>query len=320
MKALAALLLAATAAAQTTPGKLSFALPDHPGSLSIDEGDFTILELSAKPDNGEFGIRAQAADIRFLGFLFLWPGKSNMTAATCRDDMFKNEQATPDDVHDQVQMKSASGAEIALAVVPPKNAQSAVRAFVASGSLCGDLLFSVEQSAPSQTAALQKVKGILNSLAFDPDARPTFPGAFAYATVEFHNHQFAGAARAYQAALERVDSSDNPTKWRRVTTDQLSMALGISGDLKASRAINEAAIAKDPTYPLYYYNLACADAEEGNAAAARTHLQAAFERRANTLPGEKMPDPTTDDSILKLKSNQEFWLFVQSLTAPTKKS
>ena len=120
--------------------------------------------------------------------------------------------------------------------------------------------------------------------------------------------------------LNRVDSSDNPTKWRRVTTDQLSMSLGIVGDLRGSRAVNEAAIAKDPTYPLYYYNLACADAEEGNAQAARTHLQAAYERRANTLPGEKFPDPTTDDSLLKLKSNKDFWLFVQSLNAPAKKS
>jgi hypothetical protein len=33
----------------------------------------------------------------------------------------------------------------------------------------------------------------------------------------------------------------------------------------------------------------------------------------NTLPGETMPDPTSDDSILKLKSNQEFWSFVETL-------
>jgi tetratricopeptide (TPR) repeat protein len=83
--------------------------------------------------------------------------------------------------------------------------------------------------------------------------------------------------------------------------------------LKKSRALNEAAILKDPDYPLYYYNLACADAESGDAPAAQKHLQQAFDRRANTLPGEHLPDPTTDDSILKLKSNPEFWAFAQSL-------
>ena len=92
------------------------------------------------------------------------------------------------------------------------------------------------------------------------------------------------------------------------------MSYGISGDIKRSRAVNEAAISSDPDYPLYYYDLACADAEEGKADAARVHLQQAFDRKANTLPGEHLPDPATDDSILKLKKNKEFWAFVQTLS------
>jgi hypothetical protein len=86
----------------------------------------------------------------------------------------------------------------------------------------------------------------------------------------------------------------------------------MSGDLKNSRAVAEIAIKNDPDYPINYYNLACADAEEGNTNAARVHLQQAFDRRAN-LKGESMPDPTKDNSILKLKKDQEFWKFVLSL-------
>ncbi len=100
---------------------------------------------------------------------------------------------------------------------------------------------------------------------------------------------------------------------RRVATDQLVMALGMSGDLKNSRAVAENAIASDPDYPINYYNLACADAEEGNASTAKTHLQMAFDRRANVLKGESMPDPSKDDSILKLKTDKEFWAFVLAL-------
>jgi hypothetical protein len=36
----------------------------------------------------------------------------------------------------------------------------------------------------------------------------------------------------------------------------------MSGDIPKARAIFEVASAKDPDYPRYYYNLACADAEE----------------------------------------------------------
>jgi hypothetical protein len=91
------------------------------------------------------------------------------------------------------------------------------------------------------------------------------------------------------------------------------MSLGMSGDLKNSRAVAEMAIAADPDYPLNYYNLACADAEEGKASDAKIHLQQAFDRRANVLKGESMPDPSKDDSFLKLKKNKEFWAFVLAL-------
>jgi hypothetical protein len=66
-------------------------------------------------------------------------------------------------------------------------------------------------------------------------------------------------------------------------------------------------------HPLNYYNLACADAEQGNASDARTHLQQAFDRRANIIKGESMPDPAKDDSILKLKNDKAFWTFVLAL-------
>jgi tetratricopeptide (TPR) repeat protein len=101
---------------------------------------------------------------------------------------------------------------------------------------------------------------------------------------------------------------------RRVTTDQLVMSLGMSGDTQKSRAVAEKAIAADPDYPINYYNLACADAEQGNPTEAKMHLKQAFDRRANVLKGESMPDPTKDDSILKLKNDKEFWAFVLVLS------
>lgn len=75
----------------------------------------------------------------------------------------------------------------------------------------------------------------------------------------------------------------------------------------------KAAVQADPAYPLNYYNLACADAEEGNAAVAKLHLQQAFDRKANVIPGENLPDPTKDDALLKLKYDNAFLPFVEDL-------
>jgi len=301
--------------AQTSPGKLSFALPSHPGALTLDQGKFEIKELSAKPNQHELGIRAEDGDLHFLGFLFVWPEKPHLTSAACRDEMLASEGGTSKyAAADKSSQRSASGADIALVLLLPAGGKySTVRAFVASGELCADLSFSVEKPIRVAQPPMEKIKAILNSLTFAPDAPPTFLSTFLYATIAWDHHELQGAIPAYRSALKLVDASDDPLKWRRVVTDQLSMALGMSGDLKASRAVNQDAIAKDPDYPLYYYNLACADAESGDASAARQHLEQAFARKTHTIPGETMPDPSTDDSFIKLKSNKEFWAFVQSL-------
>jgi tetratricopeptide (TPR) repeat protein len=87
----------------------------------------------------------------------------------------------------------------------------------------------------------------------------------------------------------------------------------MSGDIAKARALFEAAIARDPDYPLYYYNLACADAEEKKLADAQVHLQQAFARKANVIPGEVMPDPSKDDSFLPYRDDKEFWKFIEGL-------
>jgi len=316
------LLLTATAAAQITPGKISFALPDHPGSLWFDQGNFKIGELSAKPNNTEFGVRASDGDLKFLGFLFLWPERPHLTSDSCRDEMLKAEgpQTIAAD-QGRLDYTTPNGVHTAMVLlIPPSGMSSALRVFVAHEDLCADLTFTYAQPPTIAAFPMDRTKLILNTLAFDPGAKPTFIEAFAYATVEWDKQQVQGAAKAYASALKLVDSSDDPIKWRRVTTDQLSMALGISGDLKTSRVVNQEAIEKDPTYPLYYYDLACADAESNDASAARTHLQQAFDRRANTLKGESLPDPTTDDSLKKLSTNKDFWTLAESISQQLKKN
>jgi tetratricopeptide (TPR) repeat protein len=101
---------------------------------------------------------------------------------------------------------------------------------------------------------------------------------------------------------------------RRTLTDQLAMSYAVYGDIKDSYNVNEDAIQQDPTYPYYYYNLACIDAELHNPLDARRHLQQAFERRSNALPGEPLPDPVLDTSLQKLQSDRAFWNFVRTLS------
>ena len=281
-----------------------------------------MAELSAKSNGNEWGERAAQGKQHMLAFLFAASDKAPLSAISCRDGMLKAEQAEVA-VQKRASMRSTSGVEIALAVLlSPKNASMSLRAFVASGDLCGDLLFNAEDVQPGDEEAyrvtMQTAKQTLLTLTFDPSYKPTFKDAFAYANVEYMKHQYAGAALAYRIALAMVNQSDEPLKFRRVITDELSISLGISGNLKASREVNEAAIAKDPEYPLYYYNLSCADAEAGESEAATKHLEQAFARRTQTLEGETFPDPTEDDSLEKLKNDNGFWSLAQQISQQLK--
>jgi hypothetical protein len=297
------------AAPRANPQQLEFGLAEFPGHLALSRGTTTpwkIDEYSAKANGHEFGIRAESNGLHLFGVLFLWPEQPPMTATTCRDARLTAESIPAKAISARSTMTASSGTPIATATVTLPGKPTTLRAFVAAGQICADLSFS---------GALTFAPAALATLRFEPTAPPTFRSAFLYATVAWQHQDLDGAARAYRAALDHVDTSDNPQLWRRVTTDQLAMALGMQGNLQGSRAVNLAAIKRDPNYPLYYYNLACADAEEGNEADAKTHLQQAFAHRANVLPGEAMPDPATDDSFQTLMQDAGFASFVRSLNA-----
>ena len=123
----------------------------------------------------------------------------------------------------------------------------------------------------------------------------------------FRQEKYTDAVVPYEKAREleasgRKLSSDQ----HRVLIDQLAMAYGISGDLKKTRALLESAIRDDPEYPLNYYNLACAYAEEGDKGKALTNLSLAFQHKEHVLKGEQMPDPRTDSSFQKYVRDEDF--------------
>jgi tetratricopeptide (TPR) repeat protein len=181
--------------------------------------------------------------------------------------------------------------------------------FAGNTHACAEIHISSVVETPAEEATM---KAVLAD--FHPDLiyQPNAVDYFRLASVLFKNSP-ALAVPYYKSALDAMPNNTSSITARRVTTDQLVMSLGMSGDLKESRAAAEKAISTDPDYPINYYNLACIDAEQGNASNAKMHLQQAFDRRANVLKGESMPDPTTDDSLLKLKKDEAFWSFVLTL-------
>jgi len=296
-------------------GKFTLALPAHQGQLKWNAEGFKVIESSAKSNGAEIGIRASDASgqFTFLGFLFLVPEQAPMTSAKCRDGALGLAKIR---TVASIQMARSDGPPVELVSYVGQGKDGklvySIRGFLATGDICGDLeIYGNKVSVISDP----NLKKIWDSYRFDPNYSPQFNDMTLYASILFRNHMYEAAAPVFEQALTMLkdDKIKDQLMWQRVTTDQAGMAYGLAGNIPKARAIFEGAVAKDPEYPLYYYNLACADAEEKKLSDARNHLQQAFARKANVILGETMPDPTKDDSFLPYRDNKEFWTFVESL-------
>lgn len=301
-------------------GQFKLALPEHKGQLRWSAPGFRVVEASAKPNGLEIGFRGkdQAGKTTFLGFLFEFNEIAPLTSAKCRDGVLGPEKkANPTlNVANTSEREEPGGLSIALVTYSEKGRGNKptymARGFVAAGEICGDLEFYSDSPISVDDPEL---KGVFASYQLDENYTPQYRDVMLFAEILYDHRMYAAAAPRFELALTKVRQhpEGDVTTMTRVLTDHAGMAYGISGDLKKSRSIFEKALVEDPDYPLYYYDLACADAEEKNLAAAREHLQKAFERKAHVLPGETMPDPTKDDSFTPYRDNKEFWAFVESL-------
>ncbi len=304
----------------TSDNNFKLALPDHKGQLRWSADGFKVVESSAKPNRREIGIRGkdESGRLAFLGFLFLIPEQAPLTSAKCRDGALEPEKkANPTLKILGVPKDVQSGALPVSLVNYTAQGRSgkmvyAVRGFVAAADMCGDLEFYSDTPISASDADLKK---IFDSYQLDESYIPMFRDILLYAQILYNARMYKGAAPVFEIALDKLRESpgaDSKTM-KRVVTDQAGMAYGMSGDISKARAIFEKAIADDPDYPMYYYNLACADAEEKKLPAAQRHLQEAFARKANVIPGESLPDPRKDDSFLPYRNDKDFWAFLETL-------
>ncbi|HYN14643.1 MAG TPA: tetratricopeptide repeat protein, partial [Terriglobales bacterium] len=130
----------------------------------------------------------------------------------------------------------------------------------------------------------------------------------------FLQQHYKEAIVPYQQALdlEKKNRSLDKTMWR-VLVDNLGMAYGITGDLANAEATFRYGMAEDSTYPMFLYNMACVYAERNDLDNAMEYLRKAFSYKANLIPGEKMPDPQSDDSFQRFRANPKFQALMDSL-------
>ena len=240
------------------------ALPNHRGQLQWRANGFTVLQSSAKENGNEIGIRGRdSTGLTYLAFLFLVPEQNSLTSGRCRDGVLgvERKEAPAFKLSATSELQRPGALPLALATYTEGTTKKtfSARGFIATADICGDIQFYDQSPIDADDP---RIKGILETFQLDPAYVPQFHDAFVYAQILYKAEHYSAAAPIFEQALTMLGDAKEAQTWRRVTTDQAGMSYGISGNIAKAREIFNTAILKDPDYPMFYYNLACADAEE----------------------------------------------------------
>jgi tetratricopeptide (TPR) repeat protein len=198
--------------------------------------------------------------------------------------------------------------------------QKSVHAYVGSGDLCAEVHLSKIQFVAEDQHLFDDVLASIHLL---PDATAAEIARntqvqqgennaevnqfFGAASRLYLDHNYAAAAQVYEKALalEKQKAGLSQTYFR-VLIDSLGMSYGMTEHLPEAKKTFEYGIMRDPEYPLFYYNLACTYGEMGKMDESLEQLRFTYKYKANTIPGESLPDPLTDDSFRKFVKHKSF--------------
>ncbi|HMK39659.1 MAG TPA: hypothetical protein VK569_09980 [Bacteroidota bacterium] len=104
---------------------------------------------------------------------------------------------------------------------------------------------------------------------------------------------------------EKARPSLPKVQWHTFVNN-FGMAYGITRKLDNAEEIFRYGIARDSTYPLFYYNLACTYGERGDMKNSIKYLKIAFKYKEHRFPGEILPDPLSVNPFERFSDNRTF--------------
>ena len=327
-------LLAATTLCAQDPSQTSIWLPARPWALQMQAPGFTVEKNGIQPDGRRYFLAENKAN-SMVASVYLEAMRGTPAAGECQRSLHDKEarfsplstQGLKDVVYSEKE-----GMEILEYLLPDAKGapikQHNVFACLIKDNVFVDIHLSKSLYTPADKPSFDELLASFRFVDKAPSpatvAAPAPAGNSALAgnalqlfrkgSFYYISQNFKEAIGPYQQALDLEKA--NPTLEKKlwyVLVDNLTIAYGITGDLANSESIAQYGISKDPNYPLFYYNLACAAAEKGDVAGAETNLKLAYDRRANVLAGETFSDARTDDSFQKLMQQRGFRDFANKL-------
>ena len=293
-------------------------LPGKTWSVTADLKGFTV-EKNGFQEDGRYYLMSRA-DSGFAFSIYLEKVAGTADSAGCRDSLSQKADRVKAMAEDVQQSESGAMELLQYMIVEFNGAkvhQKNVYGCIARDDVYVDMHASKVLYKPEDQ---QRLLALLQSVRFVEGAGLSLQDEDMKAGSQYYvAGNYPKAIQHYEKVFQREKANPqlDKTTWR-VLVDNLGMAYGISGDLKQAKETFDYGVSKDPRYPLFYYNLACASAGMGDLKRTTDYLTQAFKYRNNTIPGEHMPDPRDDSSFQPFMKDKEFKAFLDSLMAPAK--
>jgi len=300
--------------ADTDSEEIQLSLPDKTWALGIDLSDFKIE--NAEFNKGVTGRMLYAINSHtgIIISIFLEKAAFKGDSKVCREYYWNKAKQSPFQKDD---LKFSEVGEKALVEYMIKTYQGItvnqknVNAYMSKDDVWIDIHLSKTNFTPKDE---ELFNAILKSVNFTENYIPSRYDYFGFGSAFYLQKNYQKAIIYYEKVLELEKRERRLERdlWR-ILVDNLGMAYGISGNLQKAKETFEYGIANDQTYPLFYYNLACAYAEMNDLDKAIDNLQKAFLYKHNIIEGENMPDPKTDSSFVKFMKNETFLAILETL-------
>ncbi len=324
----------ASRSARMDDEKVRTALPGHDWSLEVEAQGFVVKENHTLPDGRQYLLAENASTSVELS-VFLEAARRGADGIDCQVHLHQNLQSLskagmkPEGVKAS-EINSMSVMEYFIREFEGKPVQQKnLIACTTSGNVYVDVHISKAGFQDSDEPMLVDTLKSIQFAANDPipigiapkvNGSTAAPGAaksldyFAEGSRLFLTKDYKAAIEPYQKALDLEKKNPELSKnYWRVLVDNLGMAYGITGDLTRAEETFRYGINKDPDYPMFYYNMACTYAERQDMNMAMEYLKKAYARKDNSIEGEGVPDPRTDESFQKFMTKEQFRKFADGL-------
>jgi tetratricopeptide (TPR) repeat protein len=284
---------------ETSEDVMRLSLPEKNWALEFPFKDFRVKERGILPAFNGRRILAQNDKTNVILSVFLNPAQRQVTNKDLREYAWKGLKKLPIRIEEVKRSEEGPWSFLEYMVKDAKDykglRQKNIFAYLVKGDTWVDYHLSKVRYEPEDEGLfrsfIQSVKVLENFL-------PSGMDNFQYGSFFYLKKNYGRAIVYYERALDQ--EKRNPTLHKnsgRVLIDNLGMAYGMTGNLEKSRKTLEYGISNDPTFPMYYYSLACTYAELNDPKQAIQNLKTAGEYKNNMIAGEQRPDPLKHPSF-----------------------